>query len=240
MVESRLAYTGLMIVAACLAAWLLARSQRTLNLRRSQRWTILASGFVGATFAAKLPFLLFGLASGPWWTSWLGDGKTILWGLVGGYVGVEVGKSMLDMRTKTGDTFVVAIAIAIAVGRIGCLLFGCCYGTPTSLPWGICFTTAEDAGTIARHPTQVYESLFHIAFAMLAVYGIRRGLLIGDWMPIYLIAYCIYRFISEFIRPELRLIAGLTFYQLSAIVIALGMIAVLAHRHRAPARNVVA
>ncbi len=232
MYGSRTAYTALMIVAAVVATWFVSKRQQTLRLSPSERWTILASGFVGATFAAKLPFLLFGLTSGPWWTTWLGDGKTILWGLVGGYVGVEVGKSMMDIRTKTGDTFVVGIAVAIAIGRIGCLLFGCCFGTPTDLPWGVCFSTAADGGTIPRHPTQIYESIFHLAFAALAAYAIRRDWLQGDWMPMYLIAYCSYRFSSEFIRPEMKLIGGLTFYQLSAIVISTGMIAVLVRRHR--------
>ena len=204
-------------------------------MSRAERLTIVASGFVGATFAAKLPFLILGHEGGPWWTGWLADGKTVLWALAGGYLGVEVGKAMLDIRTKTGDTFVVGVAIAIGIGRIGCLLFGCCYGTPTDLPWGICFITAADGGTLARHPTQIYESIFHFAFAGVAAFGIGRNWRKGDWMPMYLIAYCVYRFASEFIRPEVRLFAGLTFYQLSAVVIALAMALVMLHRHRTTA-----
>jgi phosphatidylglycerol:prolipoprotein diacylglycerol transferase len=239
MFESRLAYAALMIIAAVVATYFVSKRQRRLSLSSMERWTIIASGFVGATFAAKLPFLIFGMASGPWWATWLGDGKTILWGLVGGYVGVEAGKAMLDIRTRTGDTFVVGIALAIAIGRFGCLFFGCCFGTPTDLPWGICFPTADDGGLIPRHPTQIYESLFHFSSAAVAAYGMRRGWLKGDWMPVYLIAYCVYRFISESIRPELRLFSGLTFYQLSAVVIAIAMGIVLLRRHQAPPRQAV-
>lgn len=237
MLESRIAYACVMIIAACVATKIVARNQQSLGMTRAERLTLIASGFVGASFAAKLPFLLLGSDIGPWWTTWLGDGKTILWALVGGYVGVEAGKAMLDIRIRTGDSFVVGIAVAIAVGRIGCLLFGCCFGTPTELPWGICFATAEDGGMIARHPTQLYESLFHLAFAVIAAYGTSRTWLTGDWMPVYLIAYCVYRFVSEFIRPELRLLAGLTFYQLSAIAIALSMTTVLWQRHRQRTSN---
>ncbi len=75
---------------------------------------------------------------------------------------------MMQIKVRTGDSFVVGIAAAIAVGRFGCLLFGCCYGLPTTLPWGIGFPSAEDGGTIPRHPTQLYESLFHLSFATLA------------------------------------------------------------------------
>lgn len=219
-----------MVAAAVVATILVRLQQKTLRLSASERWTILASAFVGATFAAKLPFLVLGQASGPWWATWLGDGKTILWGLVGGYVGVEVGKLMVNVRTRTGDTFVIGIATAIGIGRIGCLLFGCCYGTPTDLPWGVRFATAEDQGALLRHPTQVYESTFHLAFACFAAYGIGRGWLKQNWMPVYLIAYCIYRFLSEFIRPEPAMLVGFTFYQLSAVVIAVGMSIVLLKR----------
>jgi phosphatidylglycerol---prolipoprotein diacylglyceryl transferase len=230
MLGSRFAYAVLMFVAAGVATLLIRRHQKTLSLSTSQRWTIIGSGFVGATFAAKLPFLIFGQSSGAWWATWLGDGKTILWGLVGGYVGVEIGKAMLEVRTRTGDTFVVGVAVAIAIGRLGCLLFGCCFGTPTDLPWGVRFATAEDQGILLRHPTQIYESLFHLAFAFVAAYGITRDWLKGNWMPVYLIAYCVYRFVSEYIRPEPKIFSGLTFYQISAVIIAIGMSLVLMRR----------
>jgi len=230
MFGSRIAYAVVMLVAALVATIVVRRHQIGLALTASERWTIVGSGFVGATFAAKLPFLIFGQASGPWWMTWLGDGKTILWGLAGGYVGVEVGKLMLDVRTRTGDTFVVGVATAIGIGRLGCLFFGCCYGTPTDLPWGIRFGTAEDHGTLFRHPTQIYEAMFHLLFAMLARQGISLGWIRGNWMPVYLISYCTYRFMTEFIRPEPRLFAGFTFYQLSAVLIAVGMLVVLTRR----------
>jgi len=57
-------------------------------------------------------------------------------------------------------------------------------------------------------------------------------------MPIYLIAYCIFRFGSEFIRPEELLLAGLTFYQWSSIVIAISMVLILAKRHGARLTNI--
>jgi phosphatidylglycerol---prolipoprotein diacylglyceryl transferase len=231
MLDSRAAYAALMIVAAVIASVLISRQQRGLAIKSSDRWTILASGFVGATFAAKLPFVLFSQPGGPLWTTWISDGKTILWGLAGGYLGVEVGKWMLGVRTRTGDSFVVGIALAIAIGRVGCLMFGCCFGTPTDLPWGVCFVSADDGGTIPRHPTQIYETLFHTAFAIIAAYGIKRSWFAGNWMPIYLIAYCVYRFASEWIRPEAKLLAGLTFYQMSAIVIAVAMSGILIKRY---------
>lgn len=64
-----------------------------------------------------MPLLLSdwdGLRSG---TAWFADGKTILLGIVGGYLGVEVAKRLLNVRIKTGDTFAVPVAVAIGIGR---------------------------------------------------------------------------------------------------------------------------
>ena len=235
MTGSRIGYTILMVIAATLAAMILRKRQRGLPLPAADKWTLAVSGVVGATLAAKLPFWFFAQTLSPAilpfpGVAWLADGKTILWALAGGYLGVEVGKWMLDIRVRTGDTFVVAVAVAVGVGRLGCLVYGCCHGTPTDLPWGIRFSIAEDGGTIARHPTQVYESIFHLTFACLAAWSIRRNWMTGDWMPIYLIGYAIYRFCSEYIRAETPWVAGLTFYQISAVPIAVVMLAIIIWR----------
>jgi len=218
-----------MLLATLVVGWVLRKSQRDLPLDRFQRVSILIGGFVGATFAAKLPFLLSGTTGG-FWGAWLGDGKTILWGLVGGYMGVELGKWASYARTRTGDSFVVAIASGVAVGRIGCLLYGCCYGVPTDLPWGIRFMNA-DSLTEPRHPTQIYEAVFHFGFAVTAWLCIRkdsraretssvRGWMHQNWMPAYIACYAVFRFLTEFIRPEQQYALGLTFYQVSSLVIA--------------------
>jgi len=226
-----------MVIAVMIAAMILKRRQSGLHLPASDKWTLAISGVVGATLAAKLPFWLFAQSASPALvtlpaTAWLADGKTILWALFGGYGGVELGKWMLGIRIATGDTFVVAVAVAVGIGRFGCLVYGCCYGIPTDLPWGIRFAIAEDGGTITRHPTQIYEAIFHGLFAAIATLGIRHGLMAGNWMPIYLASYAVYRFCSEWFRVETPLIAGLTFYQISAIPIAVCMLTIVAVRYQ--------
>ena len=235
MTGSRIGYTLFMLIAAVLAGMILRKRQRGLPLPAGDKWTLAISGVVGATLAAKLPFWFFSQTMSPALlplpgVAWIADGKTILWGLAGGYLGVEVGKWMLDIRIRTGDTFVVAVAVAVGVGRLGCLVYGCCHGTVTDLPWGIRFSIAEDGGTLARHPTQIYEAIFHLSFAAIAAWAIGRKWVIGDWMPIYLIGYAMYRFCSEFIRAETVWIAGLTFYQISALPIAGVMLAIILGR----------
>ncbi|WP_235935236.1 prolipoprotein diacylglyceryl transferase [Candidatus Laterigemmans baculatus] len=236
MTGERWLYTAAMVVAAVAASLLLRRFQQPLALPRLQRLGIAAGGLVGATVAAKIPFVIEHAELGL--VSWLADGKTILWALAGGYLGVEVAKWSLQVRVRTGDTFVVPVAVAIAIGRLGCLGFGCCFGKPTELPWGLPFATAPDGGELLRHPTQIYESFFHLGAAILAVAALGKSAAsrprwwAGNLMPLYIIGYAVFRFFSEFLRPEPILYAGLTFYQLSAVGIAAAMFVVLAGRLR--------
>ena len=117
---------------------------------------------------------------------------------------------MLGIRVKTGDSFAVPVAAAVAIGRLGCFVAGCCHGTVTTLALG---QSTSATATHRRHPTQLYESAFHLAAALALAWLQRRGLLRGQLIKLYIIAYLIYRFLTEFIRPEPVLALGLTGYQ---------------------------
>ena len=202
------------MLSAIAAAWLLSRRrQRALPLDRGQRLGIALGAFCGAMIAAKLPFVLAdwqGLLSG---AAWLDNGKTIVFGLVGGYFGVEIAKWALEVRVKTGDSFAVPVAVAIAIGRLACFQAGCCYGTPTTLPWGV------DFGDGPRHPTQLYEAAFHLAAAAVLLVCERFNWLRGQRIKFYIMAYLVYRFATEFIRPEPRLWFSLTGYQWACLAL---------------------
>src|SRR5580693_2363108 len=64
----------------------------------------------------------------------------------------------------TLDTCAAALPVGHAIGRMGCFFAGCCYGKPTTEPWGVIFTNptaAQLAGTplgVHLHPTQLYEA----------------------------------------------------------------------------------
>src|SRR5262245_12755469 len=207
-----------MLAAVVVMSVLLRRWQAKLPLAWWQKLGIGIGGFCGAMIGAKLPFVLTdwtGLVSG---ATWLSDGKTILLGIVGGYFGVELAKWTLDIRVKTGDTFAVPIAVGVAIGRLACLVGGCCYGTPTSLPWGVCFVRSGDS--LPRHPTQLYEFAFHLTMAGLLFALQQRGFLRGQLIKLYILAYLGYRFLTEFIRPEPQLLTGLTGYQWATLSLA--------------------
>lgn len=196
------------------------RAQRSLPLPWWKKLGIGIGGFCGAMLGAKLPFALAADAELWSWTAWFAHGKTIMTGLAGGYLGVEAAKWTLDVQTKTGDTFAVPVALAVAIGRIGCFNAGCCFGQPTNLPWGQYFPLAQDDPPIARHPTQLYESVFHFAAAGVLLLLLRRGLFRGQLIKLYILTYLGYRFLTEFLRPELRLWGGLTAYQWGALALA--------------------
>jgi phosphatidylglycerol:prolipoprotein diacylglycerol transferase len=101
-----------------------------------------------------------------------------------------------------------ALPLAHAVGRLGCFAAGCCYGRPTTLPWGVTFTNpyaARLAGTplgVPLHPTQLYEAAAEfLNFLLLVWLGARRRFA-GEIIATYLILYGIERGVIEFFRGD--------------------------------------
>ena len=221
-----LAYTFFMLLA--IATLILARrvqpDPQVAPLSRQHGMLLAWAAFVGAGIGAKLPFVL-SASPHDWFDAhvWLSDGKTILAGMAGGYLAVELTKIFLGIHAKTGDAIAFPLAACVAVGRWGCFFNGCCFGIETALPWACNFGDA-----VHRHPTQAYESLFHLAMAVVLWHLLRRKILRWQRLKLYLIAYCAFRFATEFIRPEPRALAGLTAYQWGA----LGMAALLAIQWR--------
>jgi phosphatidylglycerol---prolipoprotein diacylglyceryl transferase len=215
----RLAYVFFMLLA--LVVFLLVRRWQPRAvpvLPWRQRLALNWAALVGAAFGAKVGHVLAN--GGPWLEAgtWLADGKTVTTGLIGGYLAVELAKLALHVRVKTGDGYALPLALALAVGRWGCFFNRCCFGRPTALPWGVDFGDG-----IPRHPTQVYESLFHLTAA-----GVLLALLVADRcrcqrLKLYLIAYGVYRFGSEWLRPEPAWALGLTFYQWASLVLIAGL-----------------
>src|SRR4051794_8833237 len=132
-------YAAIMLSAVATGVLLSRRTPPGPGLGRWERLGLGLGAFCGGMIGAKFPFALAdweGLLSG---RAWVDNGKTLVFGLVGGYAGVEAVKAALGIRVKTGDSFAVPVAAAVAVGRLACFSAGCCYGTVTRLPWGIDF-----------------------------------------------------------------------------------------------------
>lgn len=207
-------YPLIMAAAMVTGALLSRRYKSALPLNNVQKLWIGLCAFSAAILGARLPFLIPGVPGFADAGGILFSGRTILFGMVGGYFGVELAKWWIGLTIKTGDTFVVPVAASIAVGRLGCFCVGCCYGTPTDVPWGIQFPKVDD---LFRHPTQLYEFVFHLTAALFCAWCIRQRMFQGQLIKLYFIAYFCYRFVTEMIRPEARLLGGLSAYQWSAL-----------------------
>ncbi len=133
---------------------------------------------------------------------------------------------------KVCDLWAPAAVIGQAIGRIGCLMAGCCYGKPTDLKWGIVFTHPHTLAprNIALHPTQIYSSLsgFIIFFVLLLIYSKKK--FEGQVFLWFLILHSTARLIIERFRGDDRgMLPGSTMSvtQLVATLVLLGSVIAL-------------
>ncbi len=152
----------------------------------------------------------------------------------------------------TCDVFAPGIALGHAVGRIGCLMAGCCWGKATSLPWGITFTNtlaADNVGTpldIKLHPTQLYESGAELLILATLLVLERRGRPFpGRTFWMYLLLYAAARFVIEFYRGDPRgtvfdVLTTSQFVSVLLVPLSIVMLIVLGRRQTpAPQRTAV-
>jgi len=137
----------------------------------------------------------------------------IVWhgGLVfyGGFIGASLA-CFLYARLKQlplwklADVLAPSLALGSAIGRIGCLLNGCCYGRECHLAWAITFPP-ESRGAppgVPLHPTQIYDSLLNFTLFGVLVWLFRRKKFDGQVFAIFLIGYSLLRSFVEFFRGD--------------------------------------
>jgi phosphatidylglycerol:prolipoprotein diacylglycerol transferase len=127
-------------------------------------------------------------------------GQSIVGGLIGGLVGVEIAKKLAGVRRSTGDDFVVPLVVGIAIGRIGCFLAGLhddTFGVATDLPWGVDFGDG-----VKRHPTQLYDIAAVLSLG-LALAWMRPRLAVepGLEFKLFITGYLAWRVAIDFLKP---------------------------------------
>jgi phosphatidylglycerol:prolipoprotein diacylglycerol transferase len=167
----------------------------------------------------------------------------------GGFIGACLTGYFLIRRYglpwwKTADAFAPGIALGLGLGRQGCFAAGCCWGKPTSLPWGVRFTELghEITGVpidADLHPTQLYESVaaFLIFFFLLWLH--RRRRFDGQVILLFALLYGVVRFSIEFLRDDprgdiagLTTLTGLSTSQMLSLVIGIGALILFIMRWR--------
>jgi len=201
--------------------YLLLRRRRGDAVLDVDRWWVIAAGAVGAVVGSKLLYWLedpeatIRHLSDP---AFLLGGKSIVGALIGALFAVEATKKYLGISRRTGDLFALPLCVGIAIGRIGCFLTGLedhTTGVATSLPWGVNF------GDGARHPTQLYEIAFVLLLAALIVVASRRPHPEGDLFKIFMVGYFAFRLCVDSLKPDVRVMAGLTSIQWACILMLL-------------------
>jgi phosphatidylglycerol:prolipoprotein diacylglycerol transferase len=167
----------------------------------------------------------------------------------GGLLGAVVAGYFLMKRYrlpwwKTADACAPGIAIGNFFGRQGCFAAGCCWGEPTSLPWGVKFTELghEITGVPIDHylhPTQLYESFAMLLVFLFLLWLHKRKRFDGQVLLVYALLYSIIRFAIEFVRDDprgdilgLTTLTGLSTSQMISLVIGIAALVLLIVRSR--------
>jgi phosphatidylglycerol:prolipoprotein diacylglycerol transferase len=208
---------GVFMVLALIVGFLIYyRQLQKDQVKSSNALYIVIFALIGGVIGSKIPILIIywkEINAAPGSANILLSGRTIVGGLIGGAVGTFGAKKLFKIKERMGNQIAIPVAAGMAVGRIGCTLRGCCYGKPTSLPWGIDF-----GDQIYRHPTQIYEILFDVFLVLYLSWKKKGEVAPGELFKIFLNFYMSFRFFLEFIRVEKVSFIGLTAFQLLCVI----------------------
>lgn len=157
-----------MAVAFLFGTWLALREAKRLHLDSDKLVSVILVALVAGVLGARMLYVLehvseFRREWGSVLALWQG-GLTLYGGLVAGVFGGVLAARRLGLPLwVTTDALAPSLMIGTAIGRVGCFFNGCCYGRPTSLPWGVTFPADSfaglDFGNAKIHPAQLYFAL---------------------------------------------------------------------------------
>jgi phosphatidylglycerol:prolipoprotein diacylglycerol transferase len=167
----------------------------------------------------------------------------------GGLLGAVGAGYLLMKRYKlpwwqTADACAPGIAIGNFFGRQGCFAAGCCWGKPTTLPWGVKFSELghEITGVpidTHLHPTQLYESFAMLLVFLFLLWLHKRRSFSGQVVLAYALLYSVIRFSIEFVRDDprgnilgLTTLTGLSTSQMISLVVGICALVLLIVRRR--------
>lgn len=212
-------FTAAGYLAGAAVFWLEMRRKKT----NTEGMAILAAvGFLSGTFGAKISQLIFqGASFDAFFRPELG-GRAVFGGVLFGWLGVEIAKRIMGIKRSLGDAFALALPVGEGIGRIGCLINGCCYGRECKgLPWAIFQHEAW------RHPSQIYSFIGCAAIASV-VFVLREK---PQWKDklfmLYLGLFGLARFIVEFFREPSFGFFGLSVMQWICIELMVSSVIVL-------------
>ena len=150
-----------------------------------------------------------------------GSGLTIYGAVLGAALSIWIYSKFSKLQFGyIADLIVPGLILAQVVGRIGCTINGCCYGTTCDLPWGIVYTHPDSLAPlgVATHPTTVYE-IIYLLIMFGVVFWLRKRLKPdGSLFLAYISLYSLWRFGIDFLRDGTSFLLGLHQAQVIAII----------------------
>lgn len=187
------------------------RDRRPVDQFITVAYIMIFSGMLGA----RLFYVLFHLEefAGHWMNTLnpFHDGYFGIAGLnlYGGVVAAIVSTMIYCRRAKLKvldvfDYFAPTLGLGIGVARIGCFLNGCCFGTPTDLPWGMSFPSGSIPymmfGDAHLHPSQLYSSIYGLLLFVALHTLLKRRAFVGQIVAILFMCEAVFRFLIEYVR----------------------------------------
>lgn len=192
-------------------------------------WTLLVSRIFFIIFHSDLYFYHFSLKNLlSVFAIW--DKGLSFWGAVfAWFIGIwyiaSRQKIPSDNFLRVMDIMILSLLCGIFFGNLGALLDGINYGTPTSLPWGVTFRSANVKYISSIHPTQIYAALYSIgiAFGLFFLLKKIRGQLAGFAAEAGVFLFCLFKFSEEFFRGDETV--KLIFIRMPQLLAFLGILA---------------
>ncbi len=194
--------------------YLFLRKNSTDNISTTNRLSIILGAAIGAFLGSRImgllenPFIDFSSAR----LIQLLNTKTIMGGLFGGLLGVEIAKRSIHEKQSSGDLFTLPLVVGIFIGRIGCFLTGTnefTFGVETTFIFGM-----NLGDGLSRHPLALYELIFlTMLFFLLKRQRQNELLKNGELFQFFMLAYFGFRFLIEFIKPNVFFLLGLSSIQ---------------------------
>ena len=193
----------LLLAGVVISIWYWSKKKRLGH----DQLTIAFGGIVGAFAGAKVFYFLAEL---PIWINdphfWIRmlAGKTILGGLIGGWVGIVFAKRTLGISQYTGDDFARIIPLGIGIGRLSCMIHGCCPGRPIAEVLPVAWASQLRDYGLSAWPAPWVEIGFQLSFWLVSIATRNVPWLKGQQFYLYLISYGLFRTAHEYFRATVR------------------------------------
>jgi phosphatidylglycerol:prolipoprotein diacylglycerol transferase len=139
--------------------------------------------------------------------------------ILGGlFYGFLISRIFRFSTLKILDLIALILPLMESIYRIGCILMGCCYGRQTDGFGGVYLPEVHGVWAY-RYPTQIALMIFNLLLFLYLWKRSKEGKRVGSQVLIFLIIYCVGRFIIDFFRGDMPMVGILGYHQIQSFAI---------------------